>query len=440
MSFAMWNATPKAAREQREQMRRAGTTPEAAVGWTDLQPKPEKNPRFNPMRLGEVFNEPDPTPLITGMVMEGENICFVGPPKSGKSFLAIDIGMSIAFGQSVVGMHEVKKFGAVVYLSGEGHRGMKRRLKAWCQERGISPAQVEKAVFFYNKGVPSAAAGMDECKAFVDAIRATVGEPVLVVIDTMSRSLGTLNENEASTAAQYLDLTEGLRDGLKCTTLTIAHATNKGTNKIVHDIRGSSGFSAGFDAVWITIKNEQTGIVELRTLWLKDADELGPFFFKLKKVTVDGMENGAGAVLEYVSPGEARGAERQEGMALCALVYNKLKELGIDRPLKGLTDDEFAERWHWPPPRGYVGGLGAQELKAHAASLPEDEAIQLEAWCTEVGKTKKMLQNGATGRTRNGKSYPPRMAGLFAERTKPGEKPTRRWFISGYDPTRIDDG
>jgi hypothetical protein len=255
--FAMWEARQKAAREQREKMRQAGATPES-----------EKNPRFNPMRLSDVFNEPDPTPLIAGMIMEGENICFVGPPKSGKSFLAIDIGMSIAFGQRVVGMHEAKKFGAVVYLSGEGHRGMKRRLKAWCQARGITPAQVEKSSFVYNKGVPSTAAGMAECVAFIDEIRKAVGEPVLVVIDTMSRSLGVLNENEASTAAQYLELTEGLRDSLKCTVLTIAHATNKGTGKIVHDIRGSSGFSAGFDAVWITIKNEQTGIVELRTLWL----------------------------------------------------------------------------------------------------------------------------------------------------------------------------
>jgi hypothetical protein len=162
MSFAMWEAGQTAAREQREKMR------QAPYGWSDLY-RPdgtrlplgsEKNPRFNPMRLSDVFNEPDPTPLISGMIMEGENICFVGPPKSGKSFLAIDISMSIAFGQRVVGMHEAKKFGAVVYLSGEGHRGMKRRLKAWCQARGITPAQVEKSSFVYNKGVPSTAAGM----------------------------------------------------------------------------------------------------------------------------------------------------------------------------------------------------------------------------------------------------------------------------------------
>src|SRR5205823_3703838 len=96
------------------------------------------NPRLNMMHLADLFNEPDPTPLITGMLMEGENIAFVGPPKSGKSFLAIDIGMSITFGKSVVGMHEVRKTGPVVYLSGEGHRGMKRRIKAWCQARGVS--------------------------------------------------------------------------------------------------------------------------------------------------------------------------------------------------------------------------------------------------------------------------------------------------------------
>src|SRR5205085_3408962 len=90
------------------------------------------------LTLKQVFALPDPVYLVEGFITEGENIAFVGPPKSGKSFVGIDVLASIAMNRRVGGHLIVNKPGPVIYLSGEGHTGMKRRLRAWCQERGVT--------------------------------------------------------------------------------------------------------------------------------------------------------------------------------------------------------------------------------------------------------------------------------------------------------------
>src|SRR5215203_6722831 len=112
-------------------------------------------------------------------------------------------------------------------MSGEGHAGMKRRLMAWCRERGLTQDQLGALPFYYNEGVIPAAAGAAELEASINAILETAGQPVLVILDTMSRSLGSLDENAAATASQYLALTETLRSRLNTTFLSIVHATNK---------------------------------------------------------------------------------------------------------------------------------------------------------------------------------------------------------------------
>ena len=54
-----------------------------------------------------------------------------GSPKSGKSFVAVAMSCAIASGQDFYGNKSFKK--PVLYLCGEGRRGMVRRLHAWQQ-------------------------------------------------------------------------------------------------------------------------------------------------------------------------------------------------------------------------------------------------------------------------------------------------------------------
>ena len=70
----------------------------------------------------------EPAWLIDGLLPARGLACIVGPPKSGKSFLATDMLCSVARGALYAGRETQQ--GAVIYLTGEGVSGFKRRLVA----------------------------------------------------------------------------------------------------------------------------------------------------------------------------------------------------------------------------------------------------------------------------------------------------------------------
>jgi hypothetical protein len=251
------------------------------------------------MTLGDIFAMPDPIELVKGMLIENENISLVGQPKAGKTFVALDIALSLAAGVPVLGCIPVNKSGAVVYLTGEGKASFKSRIKAWMQARNI-PADTE-IPFFFKASVPMTAEGSAEARKYVDGIRKQLGGApvILTVIDTMARSLGTMNENEAATAAAYLNMTEEIREGLGTTTLTLAHASDKAGAGVL--ARGSSGFGAGFDTTMTLQMDKQNKTAKMSVFYMRAGkeDDYGPWCFRLQEQSIPGMEK-PGAALKLV--------------------------------------------------------------------------------------------------------------------------------------------
>ena len=48
------------------------------------------------MTEADIFALPDPEELVDGFIMCGENVCLFGQPKVGKTFIALDLALSIA--------------------------------------------------------------------------------------------------------------------------------------------------------------------------------------------------------------------------------------------------------------------------------------------------------------------------------------------------------
>ena len=67
--------------------------------------------------------------LIDQWLREGSLACIYGPPSSGKTFMALDMGMSIQNNLMWHG-HEVMP-GKVVLMAGEGVAGLESRIAAW---------------------------------------------------------------------------------------------------------------------------------------------------------------------------------------------------------------------------------------------------------------------------------------------------------------------
>lgn len=301
------------------------------------------------LRPGDLFAWPDPKPLIADFLMQGEDACLYSPPKSGKTFVALDAGLSLAAGLPVLGHLNVLRPGeAVVYLSGEGHAGMKRRIMAWGAARGLTRAQIEALPFYYKTSVPPTKDGNAGAMRYIAGIKQFC-TPVLIVIDTMSRSLGAEDENTAAAANAYLNMVGAIREAFGCTMLTLAHS-GKGEGAAARGVRGSSAFTGGFDAIWFLEANKDNRTAKLEAAWLKDADEMGPHCFRMEQVHVPGM--GMGAVLRYLPLASYKDPEQRgtEAMALRFRIGQALTENKITGHHHGWTHAVLAEKL-MPTPR-----------------------------------------------------------------------------------------
>src|SRR4029453_17854164 len=105
-----------------------------------------------------------------------------GAPRSAKTFLSLDVSLSVASGLDWLGRYRVEQ-GTVVYVAAEGGRGLGLRVEAW---KGFHEVQGTAGVYFLRQPVHLHIRG--EPKRLIEAIEAPLPAfPILGVIDTLSR-------------------------------------------------------------------------------------------------------------------------------------------------------------------------------------------------------------------------------------------------------------
>ena len=361
--------------------------------------------------ITDILTWPDPEWLVANFIIARQNICVYGAPKGGKTLLSLDVGLCIAAGLDVFGKFPVKVPGPVVYLSGESHSTVKRRLLAWAQKHGMSHEQFAALPFYYKADVPCTAKGADECKRFIDGIRGQLGgEPVLVGIDTMSRALRGLKENSADDLNQYIGMTEALRDGLKCTVLTVAHSGKDESR----GMRGSNAGTAGFDGTFLVWKDEAKGRHGIEGDDLRDMGEFGPLYFRWEPVRVEGMADdvNTGGVLTPVDATEAADLAKDDRYRKRAAVGQALRSVGAVGVLQGKETHILARRMCRDEP-------------------PETDLAAHMQWRADLDDIDRMLRNG----TRPGKNGRTLFDGYFHKVILPGgSKQTILWAVPETPP------
>lgn len=208
-------------------------------------------------------NVQDPTWLIPGLLPAHGIGMLYGESGSYKSFLALDMALSLAFGiPGQWGAPPVKN--DVLFLAGEGPVATaKKRWPAWMEWQNIEFRSDHR--FFIGSEVPlyTDSAAWENVKKDLAELKA---KPALIVIDTMTRLITGLDENSAKDASMVTKFMEQLARYYECFVLAIHH-TGKDQNK---GARGSSAFYANVDTV-ISTKLKQGG-TELRVRKQKDAD------------------------------------------------------------------------------------------------------------------------------------------------------------------------
>jgi hypothetical protein len=213
--------------------------------------------------MAELLALAPPQWLIDGVLPAGGHIGLYGPPGSLKSFIALDMALSVASGTPWQS-HEVAR-GFVLYVAAEGGAGNGKRARAWTsQHPTLRPNDFE--ISFLLEGVSIAADGPD-IHILMERLDEIDRTPSLVVIDTLARCLEG-DENQQEDMGRFIKGVDKFRqDG--ATVLSVHHTRLDGDRE-----RGNTAYRGATDAM---IEAKRDGdLVILSNNKQKDAEEFAP--------------------------------------------------------------------------------------------------------------------------------------------------------------------
>lgn len=336
--------------------------------------------------VDELMANPRPIDwLVSRWIERGTLAQWIGAPASGKSFGALHLAACVATGADFFG-HRVNP-GPVVYLAGEGHLGIARRLRAWSTQHAVAlagaPLYVSDASFAANR-----VAEAEPVAAEIRRVEGAHGPVALVIFDTLARHMAG-DENEAAEVAALFACVDGLlRGSAPAACLMVHHVGHQSRERA----RGSSAFRAAVDHEALFLKDGTH--VEVRVTKSKDAEEPPPLHLDLVGVALDDWprgEDGEPVTSAVLRPGRVpapaegkpapRGANQSRVLdalkAMLAENADRLAASGIAHGTPRVTVDALRKRVDLPRARWHEAFEALQEAAAirvtgHYAELVGD--------------------------------------------------------------------
>lgn len=233
-------------------------------------------------RLLDLLNRPFPPSLVDDMLIQNSLVMLVGAPGAGKTFVALDLALSMAGGVDNWLEHPLRVHGPVIYGVGEGSGRFKLRVMAWVQTHPDADSIDGK--FFWTDG-PLDLLDPKQVKEFIG--EANTIAPKLVVIDTYSRSISGEDENEHATASQAVEAMDLIKKETGATVLVLHHTNAAGKRE-----RGHTSFMGGIDTqLWLS---DDSGLMTLESTKQKDLDDFVPIDLALEGVIIEGLSDAGG--------------------------------------------------------------------------------------------------------------------------------------------------
>jgi KaiC/GvpD/RAD55 family RecA-like ATPase len=217
--------------------------------------------KFGALYFEQIFTERDELEyLVKGVVTRGEVSMLVGPSQSGKSFFATDMALRIARGEPFLtttkGATPRTKRGGVVYIAGEGGRGLKRRIKAHVKYYGITskdfPYVLIPQPVDFATGKEQTDFLIEETKHYSSVFKGKHGVGVeLLVVDTFSSTTAGANENSSEDVSRILGRMHKVARECGCAVMIVHHMNASGTRE-----RGHSSLRANVDSVIEVVKSD----------------------------------------------------------------------------------------------------------------------------------------------------------------------------------------
>jgi phage/plasmid primase-like uncharacterized protein len=254
----------------------------------------------------------EPPPMLIKKMLPFNGIAFIGGQSgAGKTFLAIDIAVSLASGEPFFG-HKVAERVGVAIFAAEGASTIPSRLTVARNHK----AQGEILPIAWLGAVPNLA-DTKEVKAIVQRLRgvaarfrATHGVRLgAVICDTLAASFSLNDENDNSEASKAIRAMKIMSDALGIVVIPVHHFGKAAET----GLRGASAWRAGCDVVISVLANrdETTGQCSNRRIALTksrvgEEGWVAPFELRFVEIGVD--EDGEKFGACYVEPGKAEDA------------------------------------------------------------------------------------------------------------------------------------
>lgn len=172
--------------------------------------------RFPLLTREELRDLPPAEWLIAGILPEASLALLYGMWATLKSFLALDFMLSIASGRDW--QQRQTKQGSVVYLVGEGVRGLPNRIDAWERRHGPVPSGS-----FHTVPLAANLLRGDEADR-LERTLADVQDLRLIVFDTYARHMPGGDENGPRDSGTVIAAIDRLRQNHNATALVIHHS------------------------------------------------------------------------------------------------------------------------------------------------------------------------------------------------------------------------
>lgn len=262
--LARWHASPRGEPE-----------PPAQREKKPAEPNPRAL-RFIP--ASEFLTDPRPPTWMIDGIAETDSFCVLfGDPESGKSFMAMDWACCIATGTEWKGK-KVRQ-GPVLYINGEGHNGVNRRLTAWAIANKVD---LRAAPFFLSSTTTALTDEMSraEFEAVTAEFIRQFGKPVMVVIDTLARNFGPGDENSSQDMQRAVETIDAIRAMTGAWIIAIHHSGHGDKTRA----RGSIALRGAADTEYRMGRLNDGGDTMLENTKMKDGNRPPPMTFRFADV------------------------------------------------------------------------------------------------------------------------------------------------------------
>lgn len=288
-----------------------------------------------------------PQYLVKRLLGPSEVTVLFGQSGHFKSAIAVDLALCVASDRQ---FHGVKTRNAgVLYVAGEGHGGLRKRIRAWLIAHDFNAASEQPALFVTEQGA-DLIGNPAQLRLTVEQAVKTLGVPIeLCVIDTLAANFGEGDENHASDMGLAIANAKQAAPG---SSVLLVHHT--GHFQETRE-RGSYALVAAADYRLCATYDTASQRVEVRWLKCKDDERPEPISFTWRTINLEWQDADGEELSSVVLERAAWEAETNtrgsmgKNQALAFRVLQRLYDLRVryQRSQSNSEDEAIVLRSAW---------------------------------------------------------------------------------------------